>query len=248
MTSIRTWRWQGIAAFALLGAALSGCAGHKPAPADTDVVHLHASTLSPRDQTAIRNALSAEGFKVVVRDNSSPFADNTLIYHPVLGYEGRIERIRVALDTTEYAAKDLYARQARNHHYTPGHVGLYLRAEGAEPPNENEVLAEIPFNLTDAEFTSRTCDSTYILEFAHDGTVVVFDIKGDDPLARLRWTEAGDRVTLRSGMTSHHYEKSISATHDGPKAVMSIVLTPEDEGAGPYGCEFQGRTHAQRLN
>ncbi|WP_347330524.1 hypothetical protein [Marinimicrobium locisalis] len=242
------WRCVVIAATVFLGSELSGCANTKRFYSDIDVVHLHANTLSPRDRNAIREALVAEGFTVKTRENPSPFEENTLIYHPFIGVERQLERIRLALDSTEYVTENLQVRQAKNHHYTPGHVGLYLKAEHAETPSNEAALPEIPFNLTDAEFVSRGCESTYILEFYHDATATILAINGDAPLATLKWMDTEDKVTLSSDQITHRYQKHLDTRREGPDITFSISLRPESKTTSPYGCEYRGRMTAHRLN
>lgn len=231
--------------FAWLGLALLGCAS--PSGQDAALVHLHVDTLSSSEQIAIRDALREEGFTVKLRDNHIPFDVNTLIYSPFIGVENHLERIGFAMNAAGYMPDDLILRQARNHHYTPGHFGLYLRGEQANAPEEEAVLEDIPFNLPDAEFVSEECESRNIMEFAHDGTVAVAHIDDDTP-ETLQWTEANNEVTLKSGRTAYRYDKIIDIQRDTTEITFLISLRPIGEYTSLYGCEYLGRTNAVALD
>ena len=241
----KRWPYVFILTLGWLGVALSGC---MTAPAqDVALVHLHADTLPRSERIAIRDALKKHGFVVKFRDNHIPFEANTLIFSPSSAFEKQLEQIHRVLDAAGYAPDNLVIRQARNHLYTPGHFGLYLRSEQTSTPSEKIALPEVPFNLPDTEFTSRECESLYTMDFDHDGTVAVAHIEHDTPEV-LKWAEAGSEVTLTSGKTTYRYQKTINTNHDGAEITLSIMLTPVEENTGFYGCQYLGRTHAVALN
>jgi len=221
---------------------ISGCSGKRTADSGAGVIHLHADTLSQGDRTTLSDALAAEGFTVKLRDNPSPFEANTLIYQPSVDFWYQLEKIRLALDNTEHSADDLYLQQAKNHFYTDGHLGLYIHLEHAEPPSEEEVLLEVPLNLTDVDFASHDCKDNYILEFYHDGTVKVFDFQSDEPIVTLAWAKSGEEVTLQSEGSAYRYEKSMDTIREESGVVFSLSLSPTGEYTGLYGCEYRGRS------
>jgi len=240
------WTYVTILVLGWLGIALlSGCVG--PSGPDVSVVHLHADTMSRSERIALRNALRKEGFAVKLRDNPTPFEVNTLIYSPFIGSENHIERARLAMSSAGYAPKDLILRQAKNHHYTPGHLGLYMVGDQAEVASGAQAaLEEVPFNLPDAEFWSHECESLYFMEFSHDGAVAVAHIDDETPEV-LGWSEVDNSVTLTSDKATYSYEKIIDTSRDGERVTFSILLMPTEEHPGLYGCDYLGRTQVITL-
>jgi len=238
----KTLRFSIILAVTLLSMAISGCVAPSKS-VDDNLVHLHVGTLSRSEQIAIRNALESEGFTVRLRDNAIPFDVNTLIYSPFSGSQSYVERIRLAMDAAGYAPDDLILTHAKNHYYTQGHFGLYMQGAEAEGSSQEETLAEVPFNLPDAEFLSNGCESTSIMEFAHEGTVEVALIENDSP-ETLTWRDKRNIVTLSSGSSTYVYDKKIDSSRDGEEVTFTILLMPTEAYAGLFGCAYLGRTQA----
>lgn len=247
MTNKNFWLYILLATTVFLGVKLSGCTGNKTTPGHIEIVHLHANSLSHSERKSVHDALVAEGFNVKLRNNPSPFNANTLIYNPYIGFERDLDKIRLALKKTEQAAEDLHVREAKNHHYTSHNIGLYLNSASTLPGQE-EVLPDVPFNLTDFEFVSRDCESTYILEFYHDGKADVLGMHSDTPLATIEWTDTEGRVTLKSQEKIYKYNKTLNTKRNGANITFFIILSTDRNPTNIFGCEYQGRMTAHRLN
>lgn len=206
-------------------------------------VHLHPGGEESSTVNFIQNLLEAEGYRVVIRSNVSPYRGHgvTLIYGGGLLDQMEVYRIDSLLEESGYAVANIFRREAQNHRYTARNLGLYLD----EGDGETELPLE-PLSVSDVEFASVDCTENFTAHFERDGTVVFFSGEGS-VMETTSWRLLNDnRLQVMGGQRNRFEILASNRLQDDGILKRTLSLLPQGYYRAPYGCSYSGSFYEAR--
>lgn len=233
---------------------LSACS-RLPVEGSGETVYLYAAGIPDRERKEVVTLLEAEGYKVILPDQESPFAGkgHTIVYFPFAGVDAHLSRIVSVLNSNGYEVSKQYSKETGNHWYTEGNIGIYLDGGPVETGAKEKAYQTIKLaaDLMATEFDSQQCQGRHVYEFGKEDKLYYTDLSGErDVLQTFEWYESSnDIVVIKANGKSYRYKRYESTKGRGPnnesgrmesKYVFMLNLKPVKNYPPPFGCHFMG--------